>query len=98
MEINFSHIGKQLSTRVAGAAMRKEIITRIEQNEKVVFNFLNVEMVSNSFADECFAKLILDFDLPIVKEHTTFKNASPFIRAVIANSFKERLQAIHSNP
>ena len=98
MEINFSHIGKQLSTRVVGAAMRKGIITRIEQNEKVVFNFLNVEMISNSFADECFAKLILDFDLPIVKGHTTFKNASPFIRAVIANSFKERLQAIHSNP
>jgi hypothetical protein len=95
MRIEFSQIGKQLSTRVAGASMRKIIIQSLEKNEKVIFDFSNVEIVSNSFADECFAKLVLNFDLPMVKEHTTFQNASPFIKAVIANSFKERLQALH---
>ncbi|NVM64469.1 hypothetical protein FHW88_002758 [Mucilaginibacter sp. SG538B] len=97
MRIEFSHIGKQLSTRVAGSAMRKQIIRGIEKNEKIVFDFSGVEIVSNSFADECFAKLMIHFDLPVVKKHTTFQNASPFIKAVIANSFKERLQMIHSH-
>lgn len=97
MRIEFSNIGKQLSTRVAGAAMRRQIIQGIEKNEKVVFDFSGVEIVSNSFADECFAKLMIHFDLPVVKEHTTFQNASPFIKAVIANSFKARLQMIHSH-
>jgi len=94
MRIEFSHIGKHLSTRVAGASVRKIIIRSLEKNERVIFDFSNVEVVSNSFADECFAKLVLNFDLPMVKEYTTFQNASPFIKAVIANSFKERLQAI----
>lgn len=94
MRIEFSQIGKQLSTRVAGASVRKIIIQSLEKNEKVIFDFSNVEIVSNSFADECFAKLVLNFDLPMLKEHTTFQNASPFIKAVIANSFKERLQAL----
>jgi hypothetical protein len=97
MRIEFSQIGKQLSTRVTGAAMRKQIMQWIEKKKKIVFDFSGVEIVSNSFADECFAKLMIHFDLPVVKEHTTFQNASPFIKAVIANSFKERLQAIHSH-
>ena len=97
IHIAFSHTGRQLSTRVAGAALRKRIIEEIEKQEKIVFDFSGVDIVSNSFADECFAKLMLHFDLPVVKEHTTFKNASPFIRAVIANSFKERLQAMHAH-
>ena len=97
MRIEFSHIGKQLSTRLAGATVRKQIVTGIEKNEHIVFDFSGVEMVSNSFADECFAKLVLDFDLPRVRQYTTFQNASPFIKAVIANSFKERLQALHAH-
>ena len=95
MHILFSTIGKQLSTRMDGAVVRKKIAKGIEQNQWIVLDFDGVEVVSNSFADECFAKLMLDFDLPTVKAHTTFKNATPFIKAVIANSFKERLHTMH---
>ena len=96
MRIQFSQFGKQLATRVAGSVVRETIVKSIERNEKVIFDFSDVEIITNSFADECFAKLVFDFDLPKVKEHTTFQNANPFIKAVIANSFKERLQAIHA--
>jgi len=34
--------------------------------------------------------------LPTVKAHATFKSASPFIKAVITNAFKERLHAMHT--
>ncbi len=96
MRILFSHKGRHLSTRIDGAHSRREIEAAIERGEKVELDFDGVEVVSNSFADECFAKLMFEFDLPRVKAHTTFINASPFIKAVIANSFKERLQAIHA--
>lgn len=91
MFIEFKNIGKQLGTRFAGASLREKIIEAIDNDEIVVFDFTDVEVVSNSFADECFAKLTFDFTLEKVKEKTHFQNASPFIRAVIANSFKERL-------
>lgn len=96
MHILFSHKGKHLSTRIDGEFFRREIEQAIERGERVQLDFDGVEVVSNSFADECFAKLIFSFDLFHVKEYTTFVNASPFIKAVIANSFKERLQAVHA--
>lgn len=96
MHILFSHKGKHLSTRIDGAFFRREIEQAVERGEKVQLDFDGVEVVSNSFADECFAKLVFSFDLPHIKQHTTFINASPFIKAVIANSFKERLQAVHA--
>jgi hypothetical protein len=91
MIIEFKNIGKQLGTRIAGASVREEIVHAINNNEKVVFDFSGVDVVSNSFADECFAKLTLFFSFDTIKSNTTFQNADPFIKAVIANSFRERL-------
>lgn len=92
MHIQFKNIGIHLGTRVHGAEVRSEIVEAIKQSsDKIVFDFTDVETVSNSFADECFAKLTLFFSLDEVKSRTTFINASPFIKAVIANSFKARL-------
>lgn len=96
MIIEFKHIGKQLGTRVAGALVREQILDALKKEQKVIFDFTDVDVVSNSFADECFAKLTLFFSLDEVKENTHFQNASPFIKAVIANSFKERLSLLHS--
>lgn len=93
--IAFSEMGVHLSTRLEGATMRNKIAAFIASEEYVIFDFKGVEVISNSFADECFAKLMVDFDLSFIKAHTTFQNANPFIKAVIANSFKERLQAMH---
>ncbi len=91
MVIQFKNIGTNLGTRSAGAEVREKLINNINNNEKMVFDFTGVEVVSNSFADECFAKLIFFFDMETIKKHTTFQNASPFIKAVIANAFKERI-------
>lgn len=92
MNIQFKNIGIHLGTRVHGAEIRSQIVEAMKQSDKIVFDFSDVETVSNSFADECFAKLTLFFSLDEVKGKTTFVNASPFIKAVIANSFKARLQ------
>lgn len=91
MLIEFGHIGTHLGTRVAGASVRQTIINSIAEDSNIIFDFKGVETVSNSFADECFAKLIFNFEFKTIKSKTTFQNASPFIKAVIANAFKERL-------
>lgn len=91
MVIQFKNIGIHLGTRVLGAEVRSDIIDAIKTSDLVVFDLSEVETISNSFADECFAKLTLLFSMEEVKSKTTFINGTPFIRSVIANSFRERL-------
>jgi len=85
-------MGTHLGTRFAGASVREKILRDFDTIEKFVFDFTGVETVSNSFADECFAKLILEKEMDVIKAKTTFQGASPFIKAVIANAFKSRLE------
>ena len=40
----------------------------IEQNDLVVLDFTGVNVVSNSFADECIAKLLLPLPLAITTD------------------------------
>jgi hypothetical protein len=94
MLIEFGHIGTHLGTRFAGASVREKIISSFSDTDKFVFDFTGVETVSGSFADECFAKLIFSFGVEDINEKTTFQNASPFIKAVIANAYKERLSSL----
>ena len=49
----------------------------IEQNDLVVLDFTGVNVVSNSFADECIAKLLLHMTLTELKSRTTFKGLNP---------------------
>ena len=97
MIFEFKNVGIHLGTRSNGANVREEIISAIKVTETpIVFDFTGVETVSNSFADECFAKLLLLFPIEIIKQKTTFVNATPFIKAAIANSFKARLSQLAS--
>ena len=91
MEVKFRNIGSHIGTRTSGAKVRAGVVSAISKNQKVTFNMKGVEVVSHCFADECFAKLTTSFDLKTIKAHTTFVNASPFVKASIASSFKERL-------
>ena len=91
MLIEFGEIGTHIGTRFAGASVREKIEAVFETTEKFIFDFTGVETISKSFADECFAKLLFKFEMSEIKNKTTFQNASPFIKAVIANEFKERI-------
>lgn len=43
--------------------VRESLLPLIEQNDLVVLDFTGVNVVSNSFADECIAKLVLNMTL-----------------------------------
>lgn len=96
MELQFQRFGQNLSTRPLGKQVRDEIVDGLRRNEQIVFDLAGVDSVTNSFADECFAKLLFELDITTLKRMTTFKNAKPFVQGVIAYAFKERMASIQT--
>ena len=67
---SFREYGQNLGTRPLGKRVREQLLPLIEQNERVVLDFTGVDVVSNSFADECIAKLLLEMPLAELKSRT----------------------------
>ena len=76
-EKGFTH----LQYRFPALLIRDRIERDFEITEKFIFDFDGVQTVSNSFADECFAKLLLKYEMDKIKEKTTFQNTNPFIKS-----------------
>lgn len=92
---NFATFGENLGTRMLGEKARNELLPLIQQGEeRVVLNFEGVDVVSNSFADECLAKLLLIMPLDELKKRTTFRGLNDFARKNIAVAFKRRILAM----
>lgn len=89
----FNKIGENLGTRSLGEKVRCELVGMIEKNNKVVLDFEGVNVVSNSFADECLAKLVLHYPFETIKQKTTFRGLNDFARRTIAVAFRRRLDS-----
>lgn len=87
----FVTIGENLGTRMLGEKVRNMLLPMIQGDEKVVLDFEGVDVVSNSFADECLAKLLLVMPLEELKKRTTFRGLNDFARKNIAVAFKRRM-------
>ena len=86
----FKDFGENLGTRMLGSMAREKLLPLILNNDKVVLDFEGVDVVSNSFADECIAKLLLQMPLEELKQKTTFANVNDFAKKKIALSLKRR--------
>lgn len=84
--IQFSDIGTSLGTRDLGAKIRVSIQQEIERNDKVFLDFQNVEVITNSFANECFGKLREAVTTEIFKSKVAFINTNDFIQRVIISA------------
>ncbi|MBR1550244.1 MAG: STAS-like domain-containing protein [Bacteroidales bacterium] len=73
----FRDFGENLGTRQLGQQAREKLMPLLEGDERVVLDFTGVDVVSNSFADECIAKLLLTMSLAELKAHTTFQGLNP---------------------
>ena len=87
----FRDLGENLGTRMLGAQARQMLLPLIQESDKVVLDFEGVNVVSNSFADECLAKLLLVMSLEDLKRKTTFVSVNDFARKNIAIAFRRRL-------
>ena len=87
---SFREYGQNLGTRPLGKRVREQLRPLIEQNECVVLDFTGVDVVSNSFADECIAKLLLEMPLAELKSRTTFRGLNPIASESVLTALRRR--------
>ena len=87
---NFKEFGENLGTRPLGKRVREQLLPMIEQNDCVVLDFTGVDVVSNSFADECIAKLLSVMSLSELKSRTTFKGLNPIASESVLTALRRR--------
>ena len=87
---SFREYGQNLGTRPLGKRVREQLLPLIEQNERVVLDFTGVDVVSNSFADECITKLLLEMPLAELKSRTTFRGLNPIASESVLTALRRR--------
>lgn len=92
----FSDYGDSLGTRIIGARIRTDLRPLLDGDEVVVLDFSGVDIVTNSFADECIAKLLLEMPLVELKSKTTFRGLTPMAEKCILTALKRRYLQIQS--
>ena len=94
----FSNYGDSCGTRLLGAKIRADLRPLLDGEEKVVLDFTGVDTVTNSFADECIAKLLLEMSLEELKAKTTFTGLNPLAERSILTALRRRRLQIDSSP
>lgn len=87
---SFREYGENLGTRQLGCQVREQLMPLLEENELVVLDFTGVDVVSNSFADECIAKLLLTMPLAELKMRTTFMGLNPLASESVLTALRRR--------
>ena len=87
---SFREYGENLGTRPLGKRVREQLMPLLEQDERVILDFTGVNVVSNSFADECIAKLLLTMPLADLKAHTTFRGLNPIASESVLTALQRR--------
>jgi len=88
---NFKDFGENLGTRPLGKRIREQLLPLLEQSQEcVVLDFTGVNVVSNSFADECIAKLLLTMPLAELKMRTTFRGLNPVAADCVLTALQRR--------
>ena len=87
---NFIEFGENLGTRPLGKRVREQLLPLLEKEERVVLDFTGVNVVSNSFADECIAKLLLTMPLSVLKSRTTFRGLNPIASECVLTALQRR--------
>ena len=91
----FIDFGVDLGTRQMGQAAHAKLLPLVQGEEKVVLDFSGVDVVTNSFADECIAKLLLQMPLEELKRRTTFKGLNPMASKSILGALQRRQSVIN---
>lgn len=87
---SFREFGENLGTRQLGQQVREKLMPLLAGDERVVLDFTGVDVVGNSFADECIAKLPLVMPLDDLKAHTTFRGLNPLASESVLTALRRR--------
>ncbi len=94
VEFKFIDYGTDFGTRDMGQKLRQKLLDMIATGEKVILDFTGVNVVSNAFADECIAKMLLDIPLDELKRHTTFRGLNPLAERSVLVALQRRYKVI----
>ena len=94
VEFKFIDYGTDFGTRDMGQKLRKKLLTLINTGEKIVLDFTGVNVVSNSFADECIAKLLMEMPLSELKRCTTFRGLNPLAERSVLVALQRRYKVM----
>jgi len=95
VEFKFIEYGTDFGTRDMGQKLRQKLSALISAGDKVVLDFTGVNVVSNSFADECIAKLLLEMPLDELKRHTTFRGLNPLAERSVLVALQRRYKVMN---
>jgi hypothetical protein len=97
VEFKFIEYGTDFGTTDMGMKLREKLLPLIKENDKVVLDFTGVNVVSNSFADECIAKLLLEMPLDELKQHTTFRGLNPMAERSVLVALQRRYKVLKTS-
>ena len=97
VDFKFLEYGTDFGTRDMGKKLREKLLPLIQGNEKVVLDFTGVNVVTNSFADECIAKLLLDMPLDELKRRTTFRGLNPLAERSVLVALQRRYKFLKNS-
>ncbi len=89
-EFKFSQFATDFGTREMGAKIREQLRSLFTEDSRIALDFTGVNVVSNSFADECIAKLLLEMPLDVLKQHITFRGLNPMAERSILVALQRR--------
>lgn len=93
MKILFNKYGASLGTRHLGRIVKKDLDDIfMETDDIIILDFNNVNIVTNSFADEVFGTKIAEIGFEEFKKRTTFVNLTPFLSMCIKKAIMNRLE------
>ena len=94
VEFKFIEYGTDFGTRDMGQKLRQLLLPLINSNDKVVLDFTGVNVVTNSFADECIAKLLLEMPLSELMRRTTFRGLNPLAERSVLVALQRRYKVL----
>lgn len=91
MIVRMNEFGRSLTTRAMGRDVYRQINRLLSSSdETVAFDFLGVDSITNSFADEVFGRLALELGIDELQSRTSFKNISLFWARVVRQAIDAR--------
>ena len=90
VEFKFCDIATDFGTREMGAKIREQLRPMLSDDNRIALDFTGVNVVSNSFADECIAKLLLSMPLKELKQRITFCGLNPMAERSILVALQRR--------
>ncbi len=91
---DFSQFGTDFGTREMGLRIRQQLRSHLNEGKRVKLDFTGVNVVSNSFADECIAKLLMEMPLEQLKRCTTFCSLTPMAERSILVALQRRYKVL----